>query len=182
MGQLAETASRLETKFLPVDPAAASVDGLIEGYASLFGRVDGGGDEVAPGAFATSLAKRGGPIKMLWQHDPNQPIGVWDDVREDGLGLRVGGRIVTEVRAGAEALALMRAGAVDGLSIGYRTVRSARTKEGGRRLLEIELWEISLVTFPMLEAARARPASPGASKESLRDLAAALDEARQLFA
>lgn len=182
MGQLAEAAPRLETKFLPVDPAAATVDGLIEGYASLFGKVDSGGDEVASGAFAASLATRGGPIKMLWQHDPAQPIGVWDDVREDGLGLRVGGRIVTEVRAGAEALALMRAGAVDGLSIGYRTVRAARKKDGGRRLLEIELWEISLVTFPMLDAARARPTVSDASDEALRDLAAALDEARHLFA
>jgi HK97 family phage prohead protease len=182
MPQIAEAASRLETKFLPINPDAATAEGRLEGYASLFGRTDASGDEVAPGAFAASLAESGGRVKLLWQHDPAQPIGVWDTLREDGLGLHVSGRLITEVRAGAEALALLRAGAIDGLSIGYRTLRSTKTEGGGRRLLEVALWEISLVTFPMLDGARATATQTDAADESLSGLADALNAARRVFA
>jgi HK97 family phage prohead protease len=92
---------------------------------------------------------------MLFQHDPASPIGVWQEVREDSRGLFVRGKLTIEVARAREVLALMRAGAVDGLSIGFRTVRGrtdART--GVRRLMEVDLWEISVVTFPMLPAAR----------------------------
>ena len=71
---------------------------------------------------------------MLWQHDPTQPIGVWDEVREDATGLWVKGRILTEVEKGREAAALLAAGAIDGLSIGYRTVRAERDGKGQRLL------------------------------------------------
>ena len=91
---------------------------------------------------------------MLWQHDPAQPIGVWDEVREDAKGLWVKGRILTDVARGREAAALIGAGAIDGLSIGYRTVKSRKDDKGGRLLSELELWEVSLVTFPMLPDAR----------------------------
>jgi HK97 family phage prohead protease len=91
---------------------------------------------------------------MLWQHDPAQPIGVWDEVREDDRGLHVRGRILADVARGREAAALVRAGAIDGLSIGYRTLRAAKDGQGKRRLLELDLWEVSLVTFPMLRSAR----------------------------
>ena len=124
-------------------------DGVFEGYASVFGIVDQGFDVVERGAFTKSLGKR--KVKMLWQHDTSQVIGVWDEVSEDERGLFVKGRLLKDVRQGAEAIALMKAGAIDSMSIGYSTV--AATDEGGgrvRKLLEVELFEISLVTFPML--------------------------------
>jgi HK97 family phage prohead protease len=141
---------RLEVKF-------AAAGGVVEGYASVFGLRDQGGDIVQPGAYAASLARLAGAgrrVKMLWQHDPARPIGVWDEVREDARGLWVRGRILDAVAQGREALALMAAGALDGLSIGYRTVRASRDAKG-RLLDEIDLWEVSLVTFPMLPEARA---------------------------
>ncbi|MFN3616252.1 MAG: HK97 family phage prohead protease, partial [Rubrimonas sp.] len=143
--------------------------------------VDEGGDVVAAGAFAASLARRGRNVKLLWQHDPTQPIGVWESLREDARGLRVSGRLLSEVRRGAEAAALLKAGAVDGLSIGYRVIRSEKTAQGGRRLLEVDLWEVSLVTFPMLQAARAvTPAVAPADEEAAaaRAVAEALRAAR----
>lgn len=171
-------ATWLETKFIALDPVAAAADGWIEGYASVFDRADQSGDEVAPGAFAAALAKRNGRVKLLWQHDPAQPIGVWEDLYEDAHGLHVRGRLIPEVRAGAEAIALLQAGAIDGLSIGFRTVRAARLPDGRRRLLEVELWEISLVTFPMLLEARV---STGHDDTELRSLAETLSAARQAF-
>ena len=92
---------------------------------------------------------------MLYQHDPNQPIGVWEEIREDGRGLYVKGRLTTGVARAREVLSLMRAGALDGLSIGYRTVRGRTDRKTGiRQLIEVDLWEISVVTFPMLPEAR----------------------------
>ena len=93
-------------------------------------------------------------VKMLWQHDPAQPIGVWDEIYEDARGLKVKGRILRDVAKGREAAALIAAGAVDGLSIGYRTKRASKNDKGQRVLTELELWEVSLVTFPMLPSAR----------------------------
>ncbi|MEO1000430.1 MAG: HK97 family phage prohead protease [Pseudomonadota bacterium] len=154
----------------------------IEGYASLFGAEDQGGDVVMPGAYRASLTRlkaAGRSVKMLWQHDPAQPIGVWDAVEEDGRGLRVKGRLLTEVQAGREALALLRAGAVDGLSIGYRTLRAEKTG-AGRALHEVELWEVSLVTFPMLPEARAAAEPP--TEAEARARAAAPDEITETLA
>lgn len=125
-------------------------DGVIEGYASVFDVVDEGLDVISPGAFRKSLAG-GRKVRMLWQHDMGEPIGVWDEIEEDDRGLRVKGRISKEVRRGAEAMALYRMGAMDSLSIGYRAKMA--TPEGGgrvRRLEEIDLFEISVVTIPML--------------------------------
>ncbi|TRD19760.1 HK97 family phage prohead protease [Palleronia caenipelagi] len=149
----------LEHKFCPAaDPVISVTDGsVIEGYASLFGAEDQGGDIVAPGAYTASLktlAERKGSVKMLWQHDPTQPIGVWDEVREDGRGLYVKGRILTDVEKGREAMALVAAGAIDGLSIGYKTRKAVREPSGRRLLSQLDLWEVSLVTFPMLPEAR----------------------------
>jgi HK97 family phage prohead protease len=133
-----------------------AADGTFSGYASLFGETDLNRDRVMPGAFAKSLARRGAAgVRMLFQHDPATPIGVWTEVREDSRGLFVRGRLTTDVAKGREALALMRAGAIDGLSIGFRTVRGKTdAKTGVRSLVEIDLWEISVVTFPMLPTAR----------------------------
>mgnify|MGYP000424259671 CR=1 FL=1 len=165
-----DAAAVLERKFQPVAGAAPGALALGEGavltgYASLFGVPDKGGDVVMPGAYGASLAAlaaEGRRVKMLWQHDPAQPIGVWDELREDARGLFVKGRLLTEVARGREALALVASGAVDGLSIGYRTRRAVRDGQGRRQLLELELWEVSLVTFPMLPQARvAAKAEPG---------------------
>ena len=146
----------LETKFAPITITEHSSTGMIEGYAAIFGEPDRGGDVIARGAFANSLARRATSVKLLWQHDPAQPIGVWDSITEDTRGLRVKGRLLTTVRRGAEAAALLKAGALDGLSIGYRAVKADR-QNTHRHLTEIDLWEISLVTFPMNANARLEP-------------------------
>ncbi len=145
-----------EVKFCALDLKQVSLDGEFEGYASLFNREDLGRDIVMPGAFRDTLRKSGADgVKMLFQHDPNQPIGVWHRIYEDARGLFVKGRIMTELAKGREVLSMMRAGAINGLSIGFRTIRGHRDKRSGvRRLRAIELWEISVVTFPMLPDAR----------------------------
>lgn len=155
-----------ETKFARADITVDS-DGVFSGYASLFDEADLGHDIVQPGAFRATLAKRGsGGIKMLWQHDPQQQIGTWNVVREDSRGLWVCGQLDLDNGRAIEVLSLMLAGTVDGLSIGYRTVR-ARTeaRTGYRRLLELDLWEVSVVAFPMLPGARITPAGLAALRE-----------------
>jgi len=148
----------LERKFMRFEEVATVADGVeIKGYASFFDAVDQGNDVVQRGAYGASLIAlraAGRSVKMLWQHDPAQPIGVWDEVREDARGLFVKGRILGSVQMGREAIALIEAGAIDGLSIGYRTVKAAKNTKGQRLLQELELWEVSLVTFPMLPSAR----------------------------
>ena len=173
----------LEHKFARFGDAVDIKDGrIISGYASLFGAVDQGNDVVAPGAYQASLealAARGGTIKMLWQHDPAQPIGIWDEVHEDARGLWVRGRLLDSVEKGREAAALIAAGAIDGLSIGYRTRKATKNTEGQRLLTELELWEVSLVTFPMLPSARVAAKSDETGlDDALRDMAAAFAGAR----
>lgn len=171
--------SGLETKFRRFDNELALKDGaVIYGYASLFGAADQGGDVVQKGAYGSSLARlkaAGCSVKMLWQHDPTRPIGVWDEVREDGKGLFVHGRLLLKVQAARDAHVLLQAGAIDGLSIGYRTVRAEKAAGGRRMLHEVELWEVSLVTFPMLPEARVAAAENDAH---LAQLAETLREAR----
>ncbi|MSU88999.1 HK97 family phage prohead protease [Rhodobacteraceae bacterium 2CG4] len=170
----------LETKYCAFGDGLALSDCVIEGYASLFGAVDQGGDVVQRGAYDGSLrriARGGRRVKMLWQHDPTRPIGVWDEVREDEKGLYVRGRVLSEVQNGREALALLEAGAIDGLSIGYRTLRSEKAA-AGRSLLEIDLWEVSVVTFPMLPEARVQTGEDAVS-DIARDLAEAFAAARE---
>jgi len=136
--------------------AAIADDGTVEGYASLFGAIDQANDMVMPGAFAASLRARDiRRVPMLFQHDPAEPIGVWLALEEDWLGLRVRGRLIPEVVRARELLALLRAGGADGLSIGFRTVKARIDgKTRVRRLHQVDLWEISLVTFPLLSGAR----------------------------
>ncbi len=131
-------------------------DTPIEGYASLFWARDLADDVVAPGAFAASLARAGaGGVKMLHQHETSPPIGVWDAVGEDARGLYVRGRILDAAPQSRLAAALVRAGALDGLSIGFAAKRARPDASGRLRVLtEIDLWEVSLVTFPMLPGAR----------------------------
>ncbi len=121
-----------------------------EGYASLFGVPDGAGDIVQRGAFAASLRRRPPPnVRMLYQHSATEPLGVWDEIKEDSRGLYVRGHLVLDVQRAREVRSLFAEGALDGLSIGFRTVRAKRAGSG-RLLSEIELWEISVVTFPLL--------------------------------
>lgn len=146
---------RLEKKFAGLTVETVAEDGSFSGYASLFGEVDLGKDAIQAGAFRKSVLERGAAgIRMLWQHDPNQPIGTWTQIREDKRGLYVEGKLAKGVAKAAEVLELMRSGAIDGLSIGFRTVRAKADSAGIRHIHEADLWEISVVTFPMLPSAR----------------------------
>lgn len=157
------------------EPIPIDAEGRFAGYASAFGLVDESGDVVMPGAFAKSLARRGrAGVRMLFQHDPKEPVGVWEAIREDSFGLWVEGRLVPGVPRADALRRLIERRAVDGLSIGFRTVRATRDGKGGqRKLWQIDLWEISIVTFPMLD--RARISAGGAG------LAAAVDAAISAF-
>lgn len=145
-----------QVKDAGVSVGGVDADGLFTGYASLFNIADLGRDMILPGAFAGTLTRRGAAgVKMLYQHDPAEPIGVWREIVEDARGLKVTGQLMLELARAREVHALMRAGVLDGLSIGFRTVRGRRdARSGVRRLYQLDLWEISLVTFPMQEAAR----------------------------
>ena len=145
---------------IPID-----AEGRFAGYASVFNRLDSGGDIVLPGAFAKSLAKRRGRIRLLFQHDPKEPVGIWETIAEDSHGLFVTGRLVPGVPRSDALRRLIENRALDGLSIGFRTVKASREAgTGHRRLSEIDLYEFSIGTFPMMEDARiAAPLTAGAA-------------------
>ncbi|MGD9803799.1 MAG: HK97 family phage prohead protease [Hyphomicrobiaceae bacterium] len=147
-----------EVHFTALDLKSIGDDGVFEGYASLFDAEDLGRDVIAPGAFRESLARKGHQgIRLLFQHRPEEPIGVWDELKEDRRGLFARGRLATDVGRAREILSLMRAGAIDGLSIGFRALKAHRDRARGiRRIEKADLWEISIVTFPMLPGARIR--------------------------
>ncbi|MEM1374155.1 MAG: HK97 family phage prohead protease [Pseudomonadota bacterium] len=172
----------LERKFCRLKgPVTLNADMEIEGYASLFGVKDTGGDIVVTGAYTaslTALKQAGQSVKMLWQHRPEEPIGLWDEVRETEKGLYVKGRLLPDVARAREAAALLGAGAIDGLSIGYRTIRAAKNSKGQRLLNELELWEVSLVTFPMLPEARVGSKGQEPADAVLREIAGAFENAR----
>jgi HK97 family phage prohead protease len=162
-------------------PIPIDADGRFAGYASAFGRLDEAGDVVMPGAFEKSLKKRGASkLRMLFQHDPKEPVGNWEVVREDGYGLWVEGRLVPGVPRADALKALIEKRAIDGLSIGFRTVRATRDAQSGhRRLWAVELWEISIVTFPMLAEARIAAVPPTGGDALDRSLAAAITLLKQ---
>lgn len=163
---------------LPID-----AEGRFAGYASRFGTLDEGGDIVMSGAFRRSLGRRGlGRIRMLFQHDPKEPIGIWERLAEDGTGLWAEGRLVPEVPRAEALRRLIARGAVDGLSIGFRTLRATREPQSGhRRLWQIDLWEISIVSFPMMDGARIAPgkAMPADDARLVRSLSAAISHLKQ---
>ncbi|WP_086606673.1 HK97 family phage prohead protease [Erythrobacter donghaensis] len=120
------------------------------GYAALFDIADAARDTIRRGAFARTLAARKGPLPLFWQHRPDQPIGLIEHASEDARGLRVIARLD---RPHSRAVQLLAQGAVRGLSFGFRT-RSARQTATGRELLELDLFEVSLVTHPLHPMAR----------------------------
>jgi len=127
--------------------------GTFEGYGSVFGNKDLGNDVIEAGAFAKSLKKRKPQnVKLLYQHKSDMPIGVFDSIKEDEHGLVVKGRLALKTQAGAEAYELLKMGAIDGLSIGFRVnpQEVSYDKRGNKRIIkEVDLMEVSLVTFPM---------------------------------
>jgi HK97 family phage prohead protease len=120
------------------------------GYAALFGRRDAGRDSIRPGAFVRTLAERKGPLPLFWQHRPEQRIGWIESASEDARGLRV---IASIEKAGGGAAAALKRGAVTGLSFGYRA-RAASRGPAGRDLIDLEMFEVSLVSHPMQPGAR----------------------------
>ena len=130
------TALLKETKYAPVTIEDISKSGHFSGYASVFGEVDLGNDIVSRGAFSKHLRKhRPGEIRMLFQHNPDEPVGVWEEIREDVKGLYVTGRLSTTTNRGRELVELMCQGAIDGLSIGFKTVRSKKDRNSGIRTI-----------------------------------------------
>jgi hypothetical protein len=165
--------SSMTTKHLDlsVEIKQVSDEGGFEGYASAM-TLDRGGDVVEMGAFDRSLARhkaRGTMPKMLWQHDPGKVVGVWTDAYQDDKGLYVKGRCIKATTLGRDTHELLRAGAIDSMSIGYVTKEAEFDADdsGTRRLKEVDLWEISLVTFPMNEDARVTAVK---RVESVRDV------------
>ena len=151
----------IETKFLDRDFEIKEItdDGEFEGHGSVFGDLDGFNDIVAPGAFTKTLedSKKAGRMPaLLWQHNTMHPLGSWLEVKEDKRGLFVRGKLLVEsVQLAKEAHALLKAKAISGLSIGYKTIKSRTEEKSGARILtEVKLFEISLCTFPALESAR----------------------------
>lgn len=146
----------MKTKDFALQVKDLSEDGTFTGYGSVNGNVDSYGERVMPGAFAGSLAKHkrdGTNVLMLWQHNPNEPIGIWEDLAEDAKGLWGKGRLIMEVQKAREVHALMKANAIGGLSIGYREIKA--TPDGNvRNLEELDLREISPVSFPANRRAR----------------------------
>ncbi|MDX0569823.1 HK97 family phage prohead protease [Sinorhizobium medicae] len=146
----------MKTKDFTLQVKELTEHGTFEGYGSIFGNVDAYGEKVVPGAFVESLAKHrreGTNVLMLWQHDPDNPIGVWEDLAEDAKGLYGKGRLILEIQKAREVRALMLQKAIGGLSIGYREIETE--PDGNVRLLKkLELYEISPVAFPANRRAR----------------------------
>jgi HK97 family phage prohead protease len=144
---------------LRVKAAEIKADGTFTGYGSVFGTTDSYNEIVMPGAFTASLADwrtRGALPALLWQHDSRQPIGIYTSMAEDDYGLRVEGKLLIDtVEQAAEAFALLQAGALNGLSIGYDCTNwTVDEEKGAVELNVIDLWECSLVTFPANDEAR----------------------------
>lgn len=137
---------------------ASKDDGTFEGYGAVFNHKDGGNDIIVPGAFTETLSSQkaiGRMPAMLWQHRRDEPIGVYTDMKEDNVGLKVSGKLALKTARGAEAYELMKMGALSGMSIGYRAKEDSYDRITGIRTLKrLDLLELSLVTFPMNDASR----------------------------
>ena len=155
---------------------AVTEDGLFSGYGSVFGVVDSYKEIVVPGAFTESLATK--KPSLLWQHRSGEPIGVYTTVKEDSVGLHVDGKLALKTARGAEAYELLKMGAVTGLSIGYQVCDESYDRVSGiNTLKKLDLWEVSLVTFPANDAARVTGVKTVEEIESLKDAEAFLRDA-----
>ncbi|MEQ9042715.1 MAG: HK97 family phage prohead protease [Alphaproteobacteria bacterium] len=142
----------------------ASDDGTIEGLAWKYAEADRIGDMIQKGAFTNASL----PLPMLFGHDQNDPIGTWDTAEDDTEGLRLKGRLlVDEVARAREVRALVRAGAVRGISIGFRTKKATPRARGGRTITELDLVEASLCVIPMHPGARVTSAKTAVRALSL---------------
>lgn len=153
-----DAAGGREVRSFALQIKAAGDDGTVEGYGSVFGVRDNYDDVIAKGAFVQSLKDHraaGTMPAMLWQHDADKPIGVWTEMVEDEKGLRIKGQLAMETVKGKEAHALLKMGALNGLSIGFMSKEWSYDRDTEvRTLTAIDLWEVSLVTFPANEKAR----------------------------
>lgn len=162
----------LKTKDFALKVEDVAEDGTFTGYGSIFGNLDSYGEVVEPGAFVKSLARhakeKSKPL-MLWQHRPDSPIGVWEDLAEDAKGLKGTGRLLKGVRLAEEAHVMLKAGALQGLSIGYREIK-VEPDGNNRRLRELDLAEISIVSFPANRRARVESVKSERMEEFARRL------------
>jgi HK97 family phage prohead protease len=142
----------MQTFDFPLEVKDVGDDGVIEGFAAAYGNIDHGGDVILPGAFTKTLRGRK-TLPMLLYHDNRRPVGVWTGFEDGSKGLKLSGRITTSTADGTEALALVRDGAIAGLSIGYRAVKE-RWTDAARELIELTLLETSLVAVPMNDRAQ----------------------------
>ena len=158
---------------------AGDDSGAFEGHAAVFGNVDSYGDIIEPGAFSKTIRERGRSVPVLWQHDQRQPIGT-GEVFESSNGLVIKGRILPGLTRGREALLLLREGIVKGLSIGYSVVKDAYDSDRKvRRLTELKLYEVSVVTFPANELATVTTTAPKDGSKGVDD-AGLLQAVREL--
>lgn len=152
---------------------AVKEDGTVEGYGSVFGVKDSYADVIQKGAFINSISEHKQAKTMpamLWQHDAGQPIGIWTDMTEDANGLKLSGKLAMETVKGKEAHALLKMGAINGLSIGFMTKQSSYDEKAEiRTLTEVELWEVSLVTFPANTKARVTQVKSADEINTLKD-------------
>jgi len=181
--ELREAGEGRQIRAFPLQIKAAGEDGTVEGYGSMFGVRDAYDDVIAAGAFAASLAahKAAGTMPaMLWQHSSSEPIGVWTEMVEDAKGLRIKGQLALATARGKEAHELLKMGALNGLSIGFMSKQWAYDRDTDvRTLTEVDLWEVSLVTFPANQAARITNVKAGdiAELKTVRQLERALRDA-----
>lgn len=154
-------------------------EGVFQGYASTFHNKDLQDDIILPGAFKGARAPQ---VRMLWQHDPGKVIGTWDELGENDRGLFVKGRLIMEVDQGREAYHLLKRKAIDAMSVGFRIPNRKRDMDideetGVRRIKRVDLWEVSVVTFPANPKARIGRVKDALSHDEdpdIRDLECAL--------
>jgi len=169
----------METKNVPFELKGIEENGIFSGYGSVFGVQDAWDDIVMKGAFLKSLQRK--TPALLWQHNPDAPIGIYTDVAEDDRGLKVTGQLlIDDVDRAKEAYALLKAGALSGLSIGYVPQDFEYRDKDVRLLKEVDLWEISLVTFPANDEARVKDVKGVEELATVRDVEGWLRDAKGL--
>ena len=157
------------------DVKAVQDDGTFAGYGSVFGVIDSYNDIVTPGAFTESIKTR--QPSMLWQHQRSEPIGIYTGVKEDTVGLHLEGRLALKTTRGAEAYELLKMGAISGLSIGFMVREESYDRVTKiNTLKKLDLWEVSLVTFPANDASRVTDVKSIDAIKTLKEAEAILRE------